>query len=196
MHARPTGLPIAIAAGAALLMAGCGTSDSAASNPITASSTPAVSAAPSPPVASASSHPARPGKFNSCSIVTQAEAASALGSKVSAGVLGTATVEGGLACVFFGPAAPATQDADLAQPDTVRVVLVKGASALKWYNNYRSRVPARAVSGYGDKAFFDGGSSLSVLKGRDYLRVAVVPKGAAPSLADEKTLAAAILSNL
>lgn len=36
---------------------------------------------------------------------TTAAAASALGRSVSAGVLGRATVAGGLACVFYGPAA-------------------------------------------------------------------------------------------
>jgi hypothetical protein len=128
--------------------------------------------------------------------VTQTEAASAIGETVSAGVLGTATVEGGLACVFYGPNAPSTKDPNLAQPDSVRVVLVKGANASKWYDDYKSKVPAVPVSGYGDKAFFDGGASLSVLVGQDYLRIAVDPSGTVPSLADEKTLAAAILPNL
>ena len=46
------------------------------------------------------------GYVNSCSVVTQAEAASAIGQAVTPGVLGHATVEGGLACVFYGPSAP------------------------------------------------------------------------------------------
>ena len=60
----------------------------------------AIAAAPG--VATAS------GNFNSCSVVTRAEAASALGQAVTAGVLGHATVEGGLACVFYGPSVPPT----------------------------------------------------------------------------------------
>lgn len=47
-----------------------------------------------------------PVSFDSCSVVTQAEAAAAIGQSVTTGVLGHATVEGGLACVFYGPSAP------------------------------------------------------------------------------------------
>ena len=46
------------------------------------------------------------GNFDSCSVVTQSEAASAIRQPVSPGVLGNATVEGGAACVFYGPSAP------------------------------------------------------------------------------------------
>jgi hypothetical protein len=70
------------------------------------------------------------GKFDSCSVVTQAEAATALGQSVTPGVLGKATVEGGLACVFYGPAAPTPRDPDVGQPDSVRVVVVYGPDAL------------------------------------------------------------------
>jgi hypothetical protein len=42
----------------------------------------------------------------------------------------------------------------------------------------------------------DGAASLSVLKGNTYLRVAVSPAGAAPSLSDEEQLATAILPKL
>jgi hypothetical protein len=117
---------------------------------------------------------------------------------VSAGTLGNATVEGGLACVFYGPSAPALRTPNVAQPDTVRVVVVKGPNATKWYNAYKSApaVHAQAISGYGDEAFYDGYASLSVLKGDTYLRVAVVPAGAAPSLAAEQQLAASILPRL
>ena len=52
------------------------------------------------------------------------------------------------------------------------------------------------VTGYGDQAYYDGYASLSVLKGDYYLRVAVAPAGAPPSLAAEKQLAAAILPRL
>lgn len=134
--------------------------------------------------------------FNSCSVVTRAEAAAAIGQSVSAGVLGHATVEGGLACVFYGPSAPKQRDPNVAQPDTVRVAVVKGANAAKWYKDYKSKVHAQPESGYGDQAFYDGYASLSVLKGDYYLRVAVAPLDAPPSLKDEERLATAILPKL
>lgn len=134
--------------------------------------------------------------FNSCSVVTQAEAANAIGSSVSKGVLGNATVEGGLACVFYGPSAPTPRTPNVAQADTVRVVVVEGSNALKWYNDYKSKVPARSITGYGNKAYYDGYASLSVLKGNYYLRIAVSPAKAAPSLSDEERLAKAILPKL
>jgi hypothetical protein len=134
--------------------------------------------------------------FDSCSVVSQSEAASAIGQSVSAGVLGNATVEGGRACVFYGPLAPTARDPNHAQPDTVRVVVVKGPDALRWYKDYQSKVTARAITGFGDQAYFDGFASLSVLKGDSYLRIAVAPPGAPPSLSDEKQLAAVILPKL
>ena len=131
-------------------------------------------------------------------MVTQAEAASAIGQSVTPGVLGNATVEGGLACVFYGPSAPTPTTPNVAQADTVRVVVVKGLNALMWYNNYRSspEVHAQSISGYGDQAYFDGYASLSVMKGASYLRVAVAPAGAPPSLSDEEQLANTILPKL
>jgi len=115
---------------------------------------------------------------------------------VTPGVLGNATVEGGLACVFYGPSAPTPTTPNVAQPDTVRVVVVEGPDATTWYNDYKTKVPAQPVTGYGDEAYYDGSASLSVLKGNYYLRVAVVPAGAAPSLSDEEQLATAILPKL
>jgi hypothetical protein len=131
-------------------------------------------------------------------VVTQSEAASALGQSVTPGVLGSATVEGGLACVFYGPSSPTPTVPNVAQPDTVRVVVVKGPNAATWYNSYKSspQVRAQAIAGYGDQAFYDGAASLSVLKGGSYLRVAVAPAGAPPSLSAEEQLAAAILPKL
>jgi hypothetical protein len=136
------------------------------------------------------------GNFDSCSVVTQAEAAAALGQSVSRGVLGNATVEGGLACVFYGPDAPSPRDPSVAQNDTVRVAVVKGPNALKWYKDYKSKVSAQAVSGYGSQAFWDGYASLSVLKGDYYVRIAVSPNLAPPSLKDEEKLAKAVLPKL
>ena len=112
------------------------------------------------------------------------------------GVLGDATVEGGLACVFYGSSTPTPTTPNVAQPDTVRVVVVKGADALRWYNDYQSKVRPQPIVGYGRLAFFDGAASLSVLKGNCYLRIAVAPAGAPPSLTDEEHLAAVILPKL
>jgi hypothetical protein len=133
--------------------------------------------------------------FNSCSVVTQSEAASALGEPVTKGVLGKATVEGGLACVFYGPHSP-FHNPNIATGDSVRVVVVKGSNAKKYYLNYRSTVKAVAVSGYGDQAFWDGFASLSVLKGDAYLRIAVAPFNAVPSLKGAEKLAKDILPKL
>ncbi|MGB6771287.1 MAG: hypothetical protein WBF51_04705 [Candidatus Dormiibacterota bacterium] len=139
-----------------------------------------------------------PTKFDSCSVVTQAQAASAIGASVSAGVLGNATVEGGLACVFYGPYSPTPHTPNVAQADSVRVVVVEGSKALTWYNAYKATVSAteQPISGYGDQAFWDGYASLSVLKGSDYLRIAVSPYAAPPSLSGEEQLATAILPKL
>ena len=136
--------------------------------------------------------------LNSCSAVTQAEGARALGQSVTPGVLGDATVEGGLACVFYGPAASSPHTPNVAQPDSVRVVIVKGPNAVTWYYNYKSspQVHAQPITGYGDQAYYDGYASLCILKGNSYLRIAVSPPGAPPSLTDEKQLATAILPKL
>ena len=144
------------------------------------------------------------GNFNSCSVVTRAEAASALGQEVTAGILGHATVEGGLACVFYGPSVPPTlRNPDEPVGDSVRVVVVKGPNALKWYKDYEAKVKAQPVRGVGDQAFFDGYASLSVLKGDYYLRDAVSPpivpglkKYLQLVLTDEERLARAILPRL
>lgn len=187
---RPGLVGIVVAVAAAILLTAC--SSSSSTSPGTAP-TPTSST-----TASSTTTLATTANFNSCSVVTQAEAASAIGQSVTPGVLGNATVEGGLACVFYGPSSPTPTTPNVAQPDTVRVVVVKGSDALTWYNNYKSspQVHAQPVTGYGDQAFYDGAASLSVLKGNTYLRVAVVPAGAAPSLSAEEQLATAILPKL
>lgn len=194
-------LPASAAAFVALVtLAACGSSSKPAASTTPTSAAPASSVPTTPPTSGpASTTPttaAATGNFNSCSVVTQAQAAAAIGGSVTPGVLGTATVEGGLACVFYGPTAPTPRDPNVAQTDSVRVVVVEGADALKWYNDYKSKVAARAVSGFGDSAYYDGYASISILKGDAYLRIAVAPPGAPPSLSDEEHLAGAILPNI
>jgi hypothetical protein len=182
----------AMAGCAVILLAACASSSS--SVPSSSSSAPATgpTAAPAPPVRA----PAAADNFDSCSVVTSAEAASALGQAVTSGVLGQATIEGGLACVFYGPSAPTPRDPNESQADSVRVVVVRGPKALTWYQDYKSRVSAQPESGYGDQAYYDDYASLSILKGDYYLRVAVIPAGAPPSLTAEEQLARAILPKL
>lgn len=103
-------------------------------------------------------------------------------------VEGRATVEGGIAAVFYGPDAPAGANPDVPVTDSVRVVLVTGPKALKYFNDYRSKVSAQPIAGLGDKAYYDGYASLSVLKGDEYLRVAVI--GVKSVLQAEERLAA------
>lgn len=122
----------------------------------------------------------------SCTVVTQAQAGAALGQSVTAGALGHATVEGGLACVYYGPNAPSTADADVPVLDSVRVVLVTGSDALKWFNDYKGKVHAQSISGLGSQAYYDGDASVSVLVGSEYLRVAVVGSTGVSEVAEEQ----------
>ncbi len=189
MRLRTEVVPIAVAVPAVILLAACGSSSSTTISASSAAPTTSAS------VVSTTSSPAT-ANFNSCSVVSRAEAASAIGESVTPGVLGNATVEGGLACVFYGPSAPTPSTPNVAQPDSVRVVVVKGSHASTWYNDYRSKVRAQPINGFGDQAYYDGYASLSVLKGDHYLRIAVAPARAPPSLSDEEKLAAAILPKL
>jgi hypothetical protein len=157
MRLRPEVVGIVVAVPAAILLAACGSSSTTTSS----SAAPTTSAS----VASTTSRAAT-GNFNSCSVVTRAEAASAIGESVPPGVLGNATVEGGLACVFYGPSAPTPATPNVAQPDSVRVVAVEGSHALAWYNDYKSKVHAQPINGFGDQAYYDGYASLSVPQGR------------------------------
>lgn len=192
MKARPAVAALAGAAAVAVALSGCGSSSSSATT-----ATRAATTAPAT-TTTAGGTTTTSGNFDSCTVVTTPEAAAALRQSVASGVLGTATVEGGLACVFYGPSAPTPHAPNVAQPDTVRVVVVKGTNAVKWYNAYKSSPAVRpqAIPGFGDQAFYDGYASLSILKGDTYLRVAVAPAGAPPSLAAEQQLATAILPRL
>ena len=80
----------------------------------------------------------------------------------------------------------------------MRVVVVKGADALTWYNNYKGspQVHAQPLAGYGDQAYYDGYASLNVMKGDYYLRVAVAPIGTPPNLTGEEQLVDNILPKL
>lgn len=192
---RPAVVGTGVAVAAALALGSC------SSSPATSSSTTGSTGAPTTTPSGSGGAPttsAAAANFNSCSVVTQAEAASALGTSVTPGVLGSATVEGGLACVFYGPSAPTPTTPDVAQADSVRVVVVKGSDALTWYNNYKSssQVHAQPMPGYGDQAYYDGYASLSVMKGDDYLRVAVAPRGTPPNLTGEEQLVDNILPRL
>ena len=132
---------------------------------------------------------------NSCSIITRSQAGGALGGEsVKAPVRGRATVEGGVACVFYGPHAPKGASADVPVNDSVRVVLVSGLKAKAYFDDYRSKVRAQRISGLGNQAYYDGYASLSVLKGKYYVRIAVI--GVKNVLAAEKTLASDALRRL
>jgi lipopolysaccharide export system protein LptA len=143
----------------------------------TVSSTPAATASTSAAAATA----------NSCNVITQSEAGAALGQAVRPPVRGHATVEGGIACVYYGPNVPAGTSPDVPVGDSVRVVLVTGPKAKKFFDDYRNSIHAQPISGLGDKAYYDGYASISVLKGNAYVRIAV---GIANNLSAEKRLAA------
>jgi len=194
MRIRPTLVTLAGLSSAAMVLAGCGSSGSSA----TTSSGAHTATTTVPASTTTGSSTTASGNFNSCTVVTTPEAAAALGQSVTAGALGTATIEGGRACVFYGASSPTPHTPNIAQPDSVRVVVVKGPNATKWYNAYKSSAVVRpqAITGYADQVFYDGYASLNVLKGDTYLRVAVAPAHAAPSLAAEQQLATAILSRL
>ncbi|HEX6932716.1 MAG TPA: hypothetical protein VF162_11270 [Streptosporangiaceae bacterium] len=175
--------PASAALAAVALAAGCASTPGGTNPPGPAGSSSAASA-PAP----ASTTPAltSTGKPNSCNVITAAEASAALGQPVKPPRRGKAIVEGGVACVFYGPKAPPDLSPDVATYDVVRVVLVTGPNARKWFDDYRSKVNAQPIPGLGDSAFYDGYASISVLKGDAYVRIAV---GTAPNLSQEKTLA-------
>ena len=174
--------PALIAISFALAMTGC-----SVATPSSAGTTTAPSTSPSAAGANTTT--------DSCSVVTQAEVAAAFGAPVQTGVQGKATVEGGVACAYYGLGLPAGTNPDVAIANSVRVVLVTGSDAATWFNDYKSKVPALSLTGLGDQAFWDGSASVSVLKGTEYLRVAVVPT-TGPSESGEKALATAALARM
>ena len=161
----------------------------------TTPSTGSGSSAAAGPSASASVTAGTNTTLDSCSVVTQAEVEAAFGAPVQPGARGKATVEGGVACVYYGVGVPAGTNPDVAIANSVRVVLVTGTDATTWFNDYQSKVKPVAIAGLGDQAYWDGGASVSVLKGTSYLRVAVVPT-TGPSEAGEKQLATAALTRM
>jgi hypothetical protein len=131
---------------------------------------------------------------NSCTVVSRSQAGSALGKPVKAPVLGKATVEGGVACVFYGSSVPAGTNPDVPVNNSVRVVLVVGPKAKSFFDDYRGKVRAQTISNLGDQAYYDGYASLSVLKGDEYVRIAVI--GVSKVLDAERALASDALANM
>ncbi len=183
----------AVSAITVLSAAACGSSaaPSVSTSPSGSAASSASIAASVPPVAAPTASAVR--ATNSCNVITQAQAGAALGQSVKPGVIGHATVEGGLACVYYGPNAPAGVSADVPVFDSIRVVLVTGPNARKYFDDYRTKVQAKSIPGLGDQAYYDGFASLSVLKGSSYVRIAA---GTANNLAPEKQLAQDALPNM
>ncbi len=182
-------LVIGAALVASLALAGCG----APTTPASRSTTPG--SAPKTGSSSPATAPSAPAAVSSMNVITQAEASAALGQTVRAAVPGKATVEGGVAAVFYGPSVAVGTNPDVPVPNSVRVVLVTGPRAQFYFNDYRSKVHAVSLSGLGDKAYYDGYASVSVLKGDAYIRIAVAgPKGISETA--EKMLAADALPRM
>ena len=185
---------------AVVVLAAC-SSSSPKSSGATSTTTPSVSATSTSVVSTTTSEVRTKntytgkGNFNSCDVVTQAEAASALGERVTPAGEGTATSKGGLACVFYGPTAPEPSDPNREQPDSVRAAVFEGPEAGNDYNDFKPPDGGQPISGYGDEAYFDG-AWLSVRKGDFYLRVSVVAADGTPSLSGEQQLATAVLPKL
>jgi len=188
-HIRRAGLA-AIAVSAALVpLAGCGST----AKPAAAPSGPAAAATASSAAAAATVPAAAATATDSCTVITRAQAGAALGQAVRAPVLGKATVEGGVACVYYGPDVPVGTNPDIPAADSVRVVLVTGPKAVRYFNDYRHKVAARTITGLGDRAYYDGYASISVLKGDAYVRIAVA---VANNLRAEERLAADALPRM
>lgn len=203
LHASRRAAVVTAVAALAVLSA-CSSSNKSSSAttaaPTTAAPTTAAGAPASTNAGAASTSPATSTStpagtsVDSCTVVNQTQAGAALGQAVKPPVRGKATVEGGVACVFYGPNALPNADADVPSPDSVRVVLVTGSDGPKFFDDYRSKVAAQSISGLGDQAYWDGLASVSVLKGTSYVRIAIV--GVRDPETAEKTLAAAALARM
>ena len=113
MKLGPGGVGIVVAVPVIIVLTACGSSAprSSRAGPTTSSSVATTTTRTT--VRATTTTGAEPlGNFDSCTVVTQAEAASAIGESVTQGVDGRGTVRGGLACVFFGPSAPNPTDAN------------------------------------------------------------------------------------
>jgi hypothetical protein len=174
---------VTVAASVAILLAACGSGGAPSSGAPSSGSSSGGS------TASGTKNTFVPAPSDSCTVVTHSDVSTALGETVNEPVKGKATVEGGVACVFYGQSVTGTPDPDVPSPDSVRVVLVTGADGPKWFNDYKSKVAAVPISGLGDQAYYDGKASVSVLKGSSYLRISVITTSGTDESA-EKTLAA------
>jgi hypothetical protein len=130
--------------------------------------------------------------MNSCTVLSVGEVSTGLGQTVSPGVLGKATVEGGAACVFYGPSVAPGANPDVPVPDSVRVVVVTGSKAAIWYHDYLTKVAPQTVKGLGDDAFYDGTASINVLKGDAYLRISVITTTGSDEAAEIKLATIAV----
>ncbi len=184
---------ITMAAAAGGLTAACFPGASPAASPSAAPATAAAKQPASAPPASAAAAPPAGKATSSCDVITLAEASAALGQQVKAPIMGKAYVEGGVACVFYGPDVPPGASPDIPYGDTVRVVLVRGPKAKFYFDDYRGKVAAKPLSGLGDAAYYDGYASVSVLKGDAYVRINV---GIFHNLGPEKVLAADALPRM
>ena len=104
--------------------------------------------------------------MNSLTVITQSEAGAALGQTVKPAVKGHATVEGDVAAVLLRSSGPSRANPNIPVDDSVRVVLVTRPNALKYFNDYRSKVKAQPIAGLGDRAYYDGYASLQRAQGR------------------------------
>ena len=82
--------------------------------------------------------------------------------------------------------------------DSVRVAVVEGTSARRWYAAYKSHVNAEpiAVLGPDNKAYYDGYAWSNVLRGAYYVRILVQAANVPPSLSAEEALFKSIVAKL
>src|SRR6195952_1373604 len=92
--------------------------------------------------------PATPtSSLNSCTVLSVGEVSAGLGQTVRPGIRGKSVIEGGVTCAFYGPSVAAGASPDTPVPDSVRIVLVKGSAAQKWYHDYLTNVAPVTLKG-------------------------------------------------